>query len=161
MSNIIPFKGIGKVIFKFRYSRQDLTNLMVNGNLNMNEWMRLLHQWEIDEKEKIRNITAYCPDENSCFITYFQGNQLFSCFYHSTKRHSATACGKTEGKSIAGPGEWAIVIVIKSNKKKRNKTYYNSDLKDNNNNNNNNNDNNNNNNNNDNDNDNNNNNNNK
>ena len=47
------------------------------------------------------------------FVSSTSGSEVIAAYYHPTKKHSATANGGLFGggiiKSIAEPGEWAIV----------------------------------------------------
>ena len=51
------------------------------------------------------------------------GNQVVDAYFHPTKRHYATAEGKTKpGRSYAPAGKWAVAVVMRAIA--GNKTYY-------------------------------------
>lgn len=45
------------------------------------------------------------------FISLLCGEKLVSMYFHPTKRHSATANGRREVKSVKNAGKWAIAEV--------------------------------------------------
>ena len=73
---------------------------------------------------KRSGITSISPNGNDKFVSVLNGDQVISAYFHPTKRHYATAEGKTKpGRSYADAGKWAVALVMRS-LIGGNKTYY-------------------------------------
>jgi hypothetical protein len=73
---------------------------------------------------KRSGITSISPNGNDRFVSVLNGDQVIAAYFHPTKRHYATAEGKTKpGRSYADAGKWAVALVQRS-LIGGNKTYY-------------------------------------
>lgn len=69
-------------------------------------------------------VTSTSPNGNDRFVSVLNSNQVISAYFHPTKRHYATAEGKTKpGRSYAAAGTWAVAYAMRSIWG-GNKTYY-------------------------------------
>ena len=76
---------------------------------------------------KRNGITAISPNGNDRFVSVLNGDQVIAAYFHPTKRHYATAEGKTKpGRSYAAAGKWAVALVMRS-LLGGNKTFYGTD----------------------------------
>ena len=76
---------------------------------------------------KRNGITAISPNGNDRFVSVLNGDQVIAAYFHPTKRHYATAEGKTKpGRSYAAAGKWAVALVMRS-LIGGNKTFYGTD----------------------------------
>ena len=72
-------------------------------------------------------VSSTSPNGNDRFVSILNGNQIISAYFHPTKRHYATAEGKTKpGRSYAEAGTWAAAYAIRSTTG-GNKAYYGTD----------------------------------
>ena len=60
------------------------------------------------------------------WISTMQNGKVYSMYFHPSKRHSATAKGTTQVRSIAPAGQWAIAWAAKAGG--GNKTFWNDDV---------------------------------
>jgi len=68
-------------------------------------------------------VTSISPHGNDRFVSVMNGNQVVAAYFHPTKKHYATAEGKTKpGRSYAPAGKWAVAVVMRAIA--GNKTYY-------------------------------------
>ena len=76
---------------------------------------------------KRSGITSISPNGNDKFVSVLNGDQVIAAYFHPTKRHYATAEGKTKpGRSYAAAGKWAVALVMRS-LIGGNKTFYGTD----------------------------------
>jgi hypothetical protein len=103
---------------------------MVQINLSMNcDINTLLDQIgkAFNTVVKRNGVTSISPNGNDRFVSILNGDQVIAAYFHPTKRHYATAEGKTKpGRSYAPAGQWAVALVMRS-LIGGNKTYYGSD----------------------------------
>ena len=72
---------------------------------------------------KRNGVTSISPNGNDRFVSILNGDQVIAAYFHPTKRHYATAEGKTKpGRSYAPAGKWAVAVVMRAIS--GNKTYY-------------------------------------
>ena len=75
---------------------------------------------------KRNGVTSISPNGNDRFVSILNGDQVIAAYFHPTKRHYATAEGKTKpGRSYAPAGKWAVAVVMRAIS--GNKTYYGTD----------------------------------
>ena len=80
---------------------------------------------------KKNGITYSSPEGNDKWISILNDDQVVSMYWHPTKRHHATAHGKTKPpRSKAAPRCWAVAIAMRSSLPNTNKTYYGADADD-------------------------------
>ena len=80
---------------------------------------------------KKNGITYSSPNGNDKWISILNDEQVVSMYWHPTKRHHATAHGKTKPpRSKAAPRCWAVAIAMRSSLPNTNKTYYGADADD-------------------------------
>ena len=60
-------------------------------------------------------VSSTSPNGNDRFVSVLNGDQVISAYFHPSKRHYATAEGKTKpGRSYADAGTWAVAYAMRS-----------------------------------------------
>jgi len=68
-------------------------------------------------------VTDSTPREGGRFVSVLADEQVISMYYHPDNYHRATASGKTQARSYAEAGKWAVAVAMRS-RTGGNKTYY-------------------------------------
>jgi hypothetical protein len=97
-------------------------NLSVNINIDINQLRSQIGQAAGGRRDNYQEQYV----NGGRWISTVQDGKVYSMYYHPTNRHSATAKGTTQVRSIAPPGQWAIAWAAKA--VSGNKTFWNDDV---------------------------------
>jgi lactococcin 972 family bacteriocin len=82
----------------------------VNINVDVNDLLRQIGQAIGGSRDNYQEQRV----NGGRWISTMQNGKVYSMYFHPSKRHSATAKGTTQARSIAGPGQWAVAWAAKA-----------------------------------------------